>query len=346
MSAGTARPRPVRRRSAPRAGSRSSLPGTSHRPRPEGRCSGRAREFFGADTRGRQPSQRNETLQGEPLGELTPASDVGRTFSPAAGRPEVPPHNQTRANSSLRLGRPEAVEGPNTSATGSFVPSQPGTTNGSACPTGQVRAGLGRNRGMRHPTGQTDQRAHAAGAFAECEVIMEVNAAYIRACRRARTTPSAKARRLLRAMSWPDAAAAGEVHALDAVVRLALRLRSARADPSAAPSSAARAASASSEWTRRAAERVLQKRDGLEDRRIPPDNGALNEIRVAGEVLQSRCARSDPHRARTAAEIRRRKRVVDDDDRAGGVLDVGDRLDVVDEQARIRRRLEPHETLR
>ena len=95
------------------------------------------------------------------------------------------------------------------------------------------------------------------------------------------------------------------------------------------------------ERRRHRANRVLKKLDRLEDRGIARQRGALDQIRMPGEVL-GHAVDDDvgAERERLLAH-RRRKGVVDDDERALLVGDGGNRLDVRHDQARIGRRLEP-----
>ncbi len=90
-----------------------------------------------------------------------------------------------------------------------------------------------------------------------------------------------------------------------------------------------------------AAQRVLEKPDGLEDALVARDDGALHQVGVPRQVFGHTVHDQIGAELERLLEIGRRKCIVHDDQRAAGVRDAADRVDVVHEQPRIRRRLEP-----
>ena len=94
---------------------------------------------------------------------------------------------------------------------------------------------------------------------------------------------------------------------------------------------------------RHAAERVLQELHRLEHRRVAGHDRALDHVRVPGEVLRHAVHDQVCPEVQRLLEVRGRKRVVYDDERARRVRVSRDGADVVDEQPRVGRRLEPHQ---
>ena len=97
------------------------------------------------------------------------------------------------------------------------------------------------------------------------------------------------------------------------------------------------------ERRRHRADRVLQELDRLEDRGIARQRRALDQIGMPRQVFRDAVHDDVGAEREGLLEHRRGEGVVDDDERAVLVGDVGDRLDVGHDQARVGRRLEPHQ---
>ena len=203
---------------------------------------------------------------------------------------------------------------------------------------------------MRHLARQANERAHAAEAFAEREVLPrrhELRRFLDRAVELERHHAAKASHLLFRDGMARMAGEAGEVDALDARMRHErfrdlLRVHRVPFHPELQRLETAQRQPAI-ERARHAAQCILQKPDRLEHRRVSRNHRALNQIRVSRQVLRHAVQHEVGAQIERLLKVRRREGVVDNDERAFGVRELRDRADVIHEQPRVGRRLEPHE---
>jgi hypothetical protein len=97
------------------------------------------------------------------------------------------------------------------------------------------------------------------------------------------------------------------------------------------------------EWRRHRAGRVLQELHRLEHRRFLREHRALDHVGMSGQIFRHAVDNEVRAERERLLEERRRERVVDDQQRSGRMRGGGDRRDVIHQQARVRRRLDPDE---
>ena len=201
---------------------------------------------------------------------------------------------------------------------------------------------------MRHPRGVAHERLHPAETLPEREEAARGHERddFVHGAIQLERHHAAESRHLpLRDLVAGICRQSGEVHATDDAVRLegardrfrvvgvALHPQLERLEPPKREPTVER--------RRDRAGRILQELHRLEDGRVPGEHGALHEIRMAAEILRHAVHDDVGAERERLLEERRGECVVHDEQRARRVRRARHRGDVVNQQPRVGRRLDP-----